>query len=378
MTLAKKLFKLSRMWKSRRVFFYLLAEMVPPFILGVVVFVSILLMFQALRLTEFMIIHGIKFGLILDIMGYMSISFLPMLFPMSLLFSVLMTYNRLSHDSEIIALKGSGYSGYSLLAPALALSIIVAGLSAQTSLFIAPWGNRQFELLITQLSNTKAAASIKEGTFSEGFFDLVVYANKVQSEQGILEDLFIYDDKNPEAPLTIIAPQGQIIPDFENPGHSVLLRLFNGQIHRKSQTHTVINFESYDVTLNDPIKFEERKKSAPSLNYTELQNRLADSSTSAKDLVQYQIELNKRFALSVACIVFSLIGVGFGIITQRRSGKSSGFVISVGFIVLYWVLYIALEGLARNQTLPVTVAVWLTNVGFTILAIYELRKKVLS
>lgn len=376
MTIAKKLFiVIFKMWKSRRVFFYLLSEMVPTFLLGVMVFISILLMFQALRLTEFVLVHGIRFSFILDIMGFMSISFLPMILPMSLLFAVLMTYNRLSLDSEIIALKGAGYPGSIILAPAIVLAVLVGIVSAQTAFYIAPWGNRQFELLITHLGNTKAAASIKEGTFSEGFFDMVIYANKVNSEEGLLQDLFIYDDKNPDSPLTIIAPQGHIIPDLENPGHSVLLRLFNGQIHRRGQAHTVVNFESYDVLLNDPIKFEERKKSPPSLNYTELQARMNSPQTNSNDMIGLAVEFHKRFALAAACLIFGLVGVGYGIVNERRSGKSSGFVVSVAFIVGYFVLYLGFEGLSRNGKLPAYVGPWMANIIFAVVSVREIKKK---
>jgi lipopolysaccharide export system permease protein len=363
------------MWKSRRVFFYLLSEMVPTFLLGVMVFISILLMFQALRLTEFVLVHGIRFSFILDIMGYMSISFLPMILPMSLLFAVLMTYNRLSLDSEIIALKGAGYRGSVILAPAVALAILVGVVSAQTAFYVAPWGNRQFELLITHLGNTKAAASIKEGTFSEGFFDMVIYANKVNSEEGLLQDLFIYDDKNPDSPLTIIAPQGHIIPDLDNPGHSVLLRLFNGQIHRRGQAHTVVNFESYDVLLNDPIKFEERKKSPPSLNYSELQARMSSPETNSSDMTGLAVEFHKRFALAAACLIFGLVGVGYGIVNERRSGKSSGFVVSVAFIVGYFVLYLGFEGMSRSGQLPAYAGPWIANFIFAAVSVREIKKK---
>ena len=46
--------------------------------------------------------------------------------------------------------------------------------------------------------------------------------------------------------------------------------MFKGQIHRKTDSHTVINFDSYDILLNDPIKLEERQKSAASLTLHEL------------------------------------------------------------------------------------------------------------
>ena len=362
------------MLRNKRVFAYIILEILPSFVLGLLVFISILLMFQALRLTEFLLIHGIKWTAMVKILGFMSISFLPMLFPMSLIFAVLMTYNRLAQDSEIIALKSAGVDSVSLLTPALIFAVVVALLSAQTSFYLAPWGNRQFEVLITQLGNTKAAASIKEGTFSESFFDLVVYANKVDSKHGILTDLFIYDEKQQDAPLTIIAPEGQIIPDETHPGHSVLLRLFKGQIHRNAESHTVINFDSYDILLNDPIKIEERKKSASSLNIQELSDAQSDPQLSAEQKKDDLIEYHKRSALALACLIFAIVGVAFGIGTNRRSEKSSGFILSVGFIILYWLVYLTFEGLTRSNHLSVVVGIWFSNIIFLIFGLFYLRK----
>lgn len=364
------------MFKNRRVFGYLLSEIIPSFLLGVFVFICVLLMFQALRLTEFLLVHGIKWTTMAKIMGYMSISFLPLLLPMSLLFAVLMTYNRFSLDSEIIAFKSSGVNTWYIIAPALAFALMVTFISSQTSFYLAPWGNRQFEVLINRLGNTKAAASIKEGTFSEGFFDLVVYANKVNSQTGVLNDLFIYDEKNPDAPLTIVALEGQIIPDSTHPGHSVLLRLFNGQIHRKGESHTVINFDSYDVLLNDPIKLEEKKKSASSLNLDELRilRRPDAAGVSPEMRKDYDIEYHKRSALSAACLVFGILGLAFGIVTNRRSGKSSGFILSVGFIILYWVVYLSFESLVRSNQISAALGLWLPNLLFALFGAYHLRK----
>lgn len=363
------------MFKNRRVFAYILSEIIPSFLLGVFIFICVLLMFQALRLTEFMLVHGIRYTSILKIMGFMSISFLPMLMPMSLLFAILLSYNRLSSDSEIIALKASGVNTGAIVIPSFLFAIVVALVSSQTSYYLAPWGNRQFELLINRLGSTKAAASIKEGTFSEGFFDLVVYANKVNSQTGVLTDIFIYDEKNPKVPVTIVASEGQIVPDSSHPGHSVLLRMFKGQIHRKSESHTVVNFDSFDVYLSDPIKIEEKKKSSSSLNFNELQILRNSSNLPLEQRHEYDIEYHKRSALSFACIVFCVIGLAFGIVTNRRSGKSSGFVLSVGFIIAYWVIYLSFESLVRSNKIPNTwVGIWLPNVLFLAYASYKLKK----
>src|SRR5438105_4629611 len=95
---------------------YIFKEMLPTFILGNIVFVFILLMFQVLRLSSFVIDRGIPFPIFLKIMMYLTVSFVPICFPISLLFSILLTFGRLSSDSEIVAFKASGlHLGHMLL-----------------------------------------------------------------------------------------------------------------------------------------------------------------------------------------------------------------------------------------------------------------------
>jgi lipopolysaccharide export system permease protein len=136
--------------------------MIPMFFLGVISFVLILLMFQALRLTSFVLIHGMKITTVALMMTYLSTSFLPVLFPMSLLFTVLMTYGRLSADSEIVAFKAAGLNMWHIILPAIVLSVLVAFLSAQTAFHIAPWGNRQFEVMFTKQAAQKPGLKFKE------------------------------------------------------------------------------------------------------------------------------------------------------------------------------------------------------------------------
>lgn len=187
--------------------------------------------------------------------------------------------------------------------------------------------------------------------------------------------MFIYNEQNSSSPVTVIAPEGELIPNPDSPGHSILLRLNNGEIHRRSDSHTVIKFSSYDITLNDPIKLETKQKSPASLTFHELKELKNDPTQSPQDRVKFELEYYKRPALSFACIVFALVGVAFGIQTNRRSGKSSGFVQSVGFIILYWVVYLAFESAGRKGTLPPLIACWMTNVIFMVLSGFTLKKK---
>lgn len=343
--------------------------------MGIIIFVFILLMFQALRLTEFVLVHGVKWTTVGQIALFMSISFLPAILPMSLLFSVLLSYGRLSGDSEIVALKASGLSQKHLGAPALVLGIVVAILSAKVSFELAPWGNRQFELLMTKIGQSKASATIKQGVFSEGFFDLIVYANKVDSKKGHLKDVFIYDERDSELPLTIIAKEGQLINDEANPKNKALLRLLDGNIHRTSlSAYTKVDFSTYDINLFDPVKEAWRSKSLPSLRHNELLEKIKKNKVGTPDHRKFTAEYHKRWALAVGCIIFSLLGVNMGSATNRRTAKSGGMVLSLLLIIGYWTLYVTSENMARKGTLPAVVAIWLTNAFYIGLTYWAARR----
>ncbi len=353
---------------------YVLGEMIPTFFLGVVVFVFILLMFQVLRLTEFVLIHGVKLSLVAQMMAYMSTSFLPILFPMSLLFTVLLTYGRLSADSEVVAFRAVGLSMVSIVTPALILSILVGILSLQTTFHIAPWGNRQFEVLFTKAGSMKPGVVLKEGTFSEGFFDLVVYANKVDSNAGKLSQVFIYDERK-QPPLTIIAKEGSIVVDPDKPGHSALLQLIDGSVHSVSAgAHTKIDFSDFSVYLSDPTEEQFRNKSPQSMTVDELKAKILEKDLKKDDRLELETEFHRRTAIAFACLLFGLIGVGLGTVANRRNAKSGGAVVCVGLIVAYYIINVLCEGAARQgQILPV-VAMWLPNLVFSIAAAWSLKR----
>lgn len=359
---------------ARKATSYIFFEMWPSLIVGILVFVFILLMAQALRLTEFVLVHGISIETVLEIMGFLTISFLPVILPMALLFSVLLTYGRMSQDSEMVALKAIGFSQAALTTPAFLLSLMIAFISGQTSFQLAPWGNRQFELLITKLGQTKAGATLKEGTFSEGFFDLVVYANKVDSKSGEIEKVFIYDQRSKDVPLTIVSKKGQIVQDPENPGHSILLLLKEGDIHRAGEAHTKIKFGTLEVKLTDPIKEEMRAKSPQSFTMEEIVDQIGQPTLSHEQNRLLKIEFHKRWAITIACMIFGLLGVALGTQPNRRSQKGSGFVMSLGIVILYWIFYISMEGTARSGEFPVGVALWLPNIAFAGFAAYKLKQ----
>jgi lipopolysaccharide export system permease protein len=367
-------FSLFPRYRAKIAGLYIFREMLPTFILGNVIFVFILLMFQVLRLSSLMIERGLPFAIFLKMMTYLTVSFVPICFPISLLFSILLSFGRLSSDSEIVAFKASGLHLGHMLLPAMILSTLVGALTAYSVFVGSPWGNRSFEVLIQRLMNTKAVAAIQEGSFAEGFY--VLYAYKVDHEQNLLKKVFIYDERDSQNPITILAQEGKLLEgDPKLPGHGVTLRLANGSIHRSNQiNYTKVEFRTYDITLVNMLSDSTTEKSPPSLTYDDLAGeRSHPSSDSAKHLM-YLVEYHKRWAISAACLVFGLLGVGAGTVTNRRAVRASGLIISLGIMVVYWVLYLSGESLARGGALPPWIAMWAPNFLFTALGAWSIKR----
>jgi len=85
------------------------------------------------------------------------------------------------------------------------------------------------------------------------------------------------------------------------------------------------------------------------------------------------VELNKKFSIPVASIVFILIGAPLGVMARRGNFAISG-AISLGFFILYWAFLIAGENLADRGSMTPFMSMWLPNIILSILGVYLIYK----
>ena len=218
------------MIRPRKIDGYILSEIINPLFGGVIFFTFVFLMFQILRLAEFFIVHGVPGPVLIKMIFLLALSFLPTALPVAFLIAVLTTFGRLSSDSELIAMKSTGISLWRLSFPVTFLSLIVVVLSLALNLDWVPKGERLFKTLLVKVGNTKVVSSLKAGTFSDDFFDLLFFAEKVDTKTKTMERIFIYDEREAKTPTAVVAQQGRIIP-VKPPsalGAAIILQLENG------------------------------------------------------------------------------------------------------------------------------------------------------
>jgi len=84
---------------------------------------------------------------------------------------------------------------------------------------------------------------------------------------------------------------------------------------------------------------------------------------------QYVVEIHKKYAIPVACIVFVFIGAPLGIMARRGTFAVAASM-SFGFFLLYWASLIGGEKLADRAIIPPWVGMWGANILIGCLGIY--------
>jgi lipopolysaccharide export system permease protein len=100
-----------------------------------------------------------------------------------------------------------------------------------------------------------------------------------------------------------------------------------------------------------------------------LQNDFDGIRSREEEIDAFMVEVHKKYAIPVACIVFVLLGAPLGALA-RRSGIGPGVGYSIGFFVLYWIFLIGGEKLADRNVISPWIGMWGGNMLLGALGVY--------
>jgi lipopolysaccharide export system permease protein len=356
---------------------YIFWELLGPFALCLAIFSFVLLMGNILQMTELVINKGVKLLDMVKLSFYLFPSLFSMTVPMATMICITIGFARLSSDSEITAMKASGISLQQMLPPVIVLSISAWLITFFLTIYGAPWGTGMFKNLLYDIARAKASIAIKERVFIDDFKGYVLYVNKVSVQGDVMTGVLISEKKTTDQSRIIIAGKGYILPNDRD--RTMGLHLKNGAIYQpnpgKNSLQTV-RFETYNLNLDitgggggkrDNIRNSE-------LTIKELLEKIEKVKNNKFEPRRYfyaLVDFHKRFSIPFACLVFGLIGVPLGLQTKPR-GKSHGFILGLGVILIYYALFSFAEVLGKRGKVPVVPVLWVPNGVIGLLGIYFL------
>jgi len=94
-----------------------------------------------------------------------------------------------------------------------------------------------------------------------------------------------------------------------------------------------------------------------------------DTSWRIKKIAQYLVEIHKKFAIPIACIIFVLLGVPIGMYT-KKGNLGYAALIGTAFLTLYWISIIQGEKMADRLFISPFVGMWTSNIILGLVGIY--------
>ena len=226
---------------------YIIKEHLTPFIMALLVLLFILLANFLLRSMDRFMGKGLDFSLIMEYVFLNLAWILALAVPMAILVATLMAFGRLSSDNEIAAMRSISASYFKLMAPAMLLGCIIAGLMIYFNNQILPEMNHKARMLSSDISRKRPDLDFDVGYFIDAIPQYNILLGSRDGE--VFQDITIFSNKEARKQQTIIASSGTISAVDDG----VVLHLLDGVIHEytgsEQNEYRQIYFEKYQVVI---------------------------------------------------------------------------------------------------------------------------------
>jgi lipopolysaccharide export system permease protein len=364
---------------------YLAAQFILPLLVSTIFFISFLLTFELFRLTELLVTRDISIWFTIKLIGNIALTFIPLSLPIAVFFSTIYCMNKLSGDSEYIAMRAGGLTKSRIMIPFLIVASLLTLSVYHLNKNVIPQSNRAFKQKINFLTSSGLLAGIKEGQFFTLIPNLTLFASKSSKYGRNLEEVFLHLKENEDSHKAIFAEKGELIFErsSETLAEKLTLTLFNGNIVGQSKGKDLekILFSKYVFPITQK-QFEERFSIKETmLTSNELEGVLSMTEAEAlktydfnkKEFFNAKYEFWNRKNGAFVCFIFCFLGFTLGITGNRGKGKNSGF-LGLMCLILYYGLYFSLVSVAKKGTIPIPVAVFIPITLMTFIGIWFYRK----
>ena len=353
---------------------FILKELSGPFLFGVtsftMVFVAGDLLFQAANLI---IEQGVSLAVVTRLFMYKLPEVVFLTLPMASLLASLLTFSRLSSNSELVALKAAGVPFHRILRPVFCASILVSLVAVLGAETIVPFANRAAENLMKFEILREKPAMLKEKVFlreeREGALQRVIYLGELKPQDGYMKDIVIQEFEDGRLSRISLADEGSWA------GGEWWVE--NGQVFEVTASGRVLSlfrFERQRLRLDlNPVQIGQASRQPAEMSSLELLEQISLMERQGQNLAPLKVMFHLRLALPWAAVVLAVLGSSLGVRTVR-SGPGIGFGLSVLIVFAYYVTMSFSRALGEAGYLPAFFAAWFPNGAFLMVGGYFARR----
>lgn len=347
---------------------YILRRVFWPMSAALAIAVFALLLERLVRLLDLFVNKGGPLSLIVRMLTNLIPHYLGIALPASFFVAVLLAMMRLSQTSEVRAIQTAGVGLWRLVAPIMALAVVLTLCSAATINYLQPYARYAYRSLTFALTNTAWNAAVESGAFFTGFAGTTVLVDGFGDDGATVNGIFAYRREPSGQTIVITAERGTLHSTGDE--LRLFLRLYNGVRTQtgpdKTASH-VVRFDRFDLPLDLAFgagAFHERGKDEEELTLSELWAARGNP-PDGMSVARIEAEISYRLVRILTILMLPFLAVPLGIASRR---ERNSLAIGVGLIALVLYHYVLQLGLSFAGTgrVPPIIGLWLPFAGFTL------------
>jgi LPS export ABC transporter permease LptF/LPS export ABC transporter permease LptG len=312
--------------------------------------------------------NKVKGVVMLHYYAFFSPQILHFVTPVAVLVAVLITFGLLSRRNEITAMKAAGISIYRVTLPAVALGLVVASFMFGLSEYVLPPTNkvagRDHNVIKGRPPQASTTNQHRWILGSDGRFYNYDFLEPRPGGGAALYGLSIYDVTTPDWQLRDVlyvarAAWNGVSYDLE--------RGYRRTFVPAAEFRTIPQARSREI--EPPSYFGQEERAADTLRFAELRLHIASLELLGLDVTPLRVQLHRKLAFPVVCVVMTLLGIPFAFVVARR-GALWGIAASVVIAIVYWACLSMFDTFGNNGLLPPLLAAWAPNLLFGGSALY--------
>src|SRR5687767_4671906 len=355
---------------------YVISSALPYIFLSLFLLTAILLTQRAGRFAELALYADLPFSLLIELGAALLPGVLVLTIPMAVLAGVVIGFARMGSDSEIVVMRSAGIGTWSLVWPALLLGLVATGATALLHMKEAPQAARDLRRAALQGALRKLESPVEPRTFTTEIPGYVIYVRDGDKTQGSWARVFIYAQQADGSTRVVTARSGRI----DSSGDQAELVLSDASALKipaaanSDQSYVVERLEQLRIAIDTGRaalldQISKNEMSAEEMGWQELREKAATGTPKEKN--EAERTLHRRLALSVAPLLFALFGSLLGL-RIRRGGRAAGVLLTIGVVVIYYLLSLLGESIVRTNTVPAIVGQWIATAVILLLSLFVL------
>ena len=354
---------------------YILNELAGSFFFGIMAFTIIFiagdLLFQAANLI---IEKGVSLMVVARLFVYRLPEVILLTVPMSSLLSTLLTFGRLSVNSEIVAIQAAGISFRRVLRPVLGISAVLAMLSLIGNETIVPFSNRASENLMKYEILQERPSVLKERVFlkdeQNGELKRVLYLGKLRPREGLMSDILVQEFDAGKLRRISTAVRGTW-----KSGEWWVEQGEVFEVADAGKVNLLFRFDRQRLLLNlSPEQLEKASRRPAEMSSIELLAHINILKAQGANLLPLWVLFHLKLSVPWSAMILAVLGASIGVRTPRRGGSGIGFGLCIIIVFAYYVVMSFSRALGETGNIPPLLAAWLPNVTFLLLGALFVRK----